>query len=220
MEGQRSRQSIPLSVVAGLSALVLATGGGVAWWSWKTADQSRISGTLEHAQPSENKNPGVGADPARAQKTQPNSATATAEKTLQVYWLRASGNQIALAPSPVKLSSNSNSEALLEAALKQLLNGPTNPDSSTTIPAGTQLLGLTVKDDGIHVDLSKTFNQGGGSSSMTGRLAQVLYTATSLNPDAPVWLAVEGQPLEELGGEGLVIPQPMTRKDFQNNFSL
>lgn len=220
MEGQRSRHSIPLGVVAGLSALVLATGSGVAWWTWKTTDQARVSGALQHAQPSENKQPGLATDPSKSQTTEPNSNTATIDKTLQVYWLSASDNQITLAPRPVKLTSNGNSEALLEAALQQLLNGPTNADASTTIPEGTQLRNVEVKDDGIHIDLSQDFNQGGGSSAMTGRLAQVLYTATSLNPDAPVWFAVEGKPLETLGGEGLVIPQPMTRKDFQRNFSL
>jgi spore germination protein GerM len=55
---------------------------------------------------------------------------------------------------------------------------------------------------------------------MTGRVAQILYTATSLQPTAKVWIDVEGKPLETLGGEGLELKQPLTRQGFEQNFTL
>ena len=64
---------------------------------------------------------------------------------------------------------------------------------------------------------------GGGSSSMIYRVAQVLYTATSIDPEASVFLSIEGQPLNEnypLGGEGLLLDYPLNRKNLQQNFSL
>ena len=79
---------------------------------------------------------------------------------------------------------------------------------------------MSVQQDGIHINLSQAFTTGGGSASMTGRVAQVLYTATSLKPNAKVWISVEGKPLDTLGGEGLELDQPLTRQNFKQNFTL
>jgi spore germination protein GerM len=123
-------------------------------------------------------------------------------------------------PSAITLKDTDKPSEILEGALKSLLTGPADPAFSTTIPKGTKLRNVSLEADGVHVDLSKEFTDGGGSASMTGRVAQVLYTASSLDPTAKVWIQVEGKPLEVLGGEGLMIDQPLTRENFEKNFDL
>ncbi|HEY9709858.1 MAG TPA: GerMN domain-containing protein, partial [Oculatellaceae cyanobacterium] len=144
----------------------------------------------------------------------------SAEKKVQVYWLNNVDNRIEVVPSSVNLKASNEPSEILEGAFKQLLTGPADPAFGTTIPKETKLRKVALQADGIHVDLSKEFTTGGGSASMTGRVAQVLYTATTLDPAAKVWIAVEGKPLEVLGGEGLMLDQPMTRENFQKNFAL
>ena len=220
MENQRSRRQLPLGMMAGLSALVLATGSAVAWWSWQSASH-KTPDAVEHNQGSsdQQKAPPIAAAPTATQKPPVNAAPAAQANPLQVYWLK-SGGAIALSPSPVVLNTKENANAALSTAIDTLLKGPEKPAVTTTIPRETKLRSLTVNADGIHINLSKDFTQGGGSTSMTARLGQVLYTATSLHPEAKVWLSVEGKPLETLGGEGLMLEQPMTRKSFNRDFPL
>lgn len=145
-----------------------------------------------------------------------------AEYRPESYWLTVSGAEIALAPQPLNIDADAEPEVVLQTAMETLLAGPKqSADAVTTIPAGTRLLSVEVRSQGIYVDLSSEFSQGGGSSSMTTRVAQVLYTATSLDPEMGVFLSVEGQPLGEsypLGGEGLVLSQPLTRAQFVKDF--
>ncbi len=164
--------------------------------------------------------PPIALSPNAVQPPQPQANATVAEKAVRVYWLKGTGNQIALAPVTVKVQPTIDQpDAVLQAAITHLLAKPAEPNTST-IPPGTKLLGVKLEDDGIHINLSRDFVQGGGTASMTGRVAQILYTATTLQPNAAVWLAVEGKPLEVLGGEGLMLDQPLSRENFERNFSL
>jgi spore germination protein GerM len=202
----RPSRSIPLGVLAGVSLVALLAGGGTAWWTWHTV----------------NSKPQVPLPAAKVPETpQPSSSPlqpAPVEQTVQVYWLKTAGDRIEPAASSITVAANP-PDAVLTAAFEKMLEGTDEPDLTSTVPAGTTLRTVQVAEDGIHVNLSDEFTSGGGSTSMVGRLAQVIYTATTLNPEAPVWISVEGEPLEVLGGEGLLVDQPMTRADFNENFS-
>ena len=144
----------------------------------------------------------------------------TTSQTVPVYWVKNTGDKFEVVPTQVALKESGKPDITLQAAFNNLLAGPKDATVSSEIPKGTKLRSLSVKNDGVYVDLSAEFTSGGGSSSMTGRLGQVVYTATSLKPDAKVWISVEGKPLELLGGEGLEVAQPSTRQTFDKNFPL
>ncbi|MFQ3614190.1 MAG: GerMN domain-containing protein, partial [Cyanobacteriota bacterium] len=82
------------------------------------------------------------------------------------------------------------------------------------------VLDVRIEGNDIFLNFSPEFTQGGGSTLMMGRITQVLYTATSQNPGARLWISVEGRALEVLGGEGLIIDQPLTRASFVPSFQL
>ncbi|NJK40419.1 MAG: GerMN domain-containing protein [Acaryochloridaceae cyanobacterium SU_2_1] len=137
-----------------------------------------------------------------------------------VYWLAYRGEKLILDPTPFPVNEQDAPQTQLKAVLERLLQGPANADKANAIPEGTKLNKIKISAEGVRLDLSKEFTKGGGSSSMQARLGQIIYTASSLNPKAAVWISIDNEPLTVLGGEGLEVTQPMTRQEFDDNFSL
>lgn len=111
-------------------------------------------------------------------------------------------------------------EAVLRAALTELLAGPSQLDQSagigTAVPAGVELLDVAIADDVATVDLSSEFAEGSGTFEEMARLAQLVYTATRFDTVESVDLRIEGEAVETFGSHGLVIDDPLTRDDFED----
>ncbi|MGK7894896.1 MAG: GerMN domain-containing protein [Xenococcus sp. (in: cyanobacteria)] len=192
---------------AGIAGVILVL-GGVAWWaksSWNNSNQIPISNNPDTVQ----ENP-------RQQEP-----IAQRQEQVAICWLNPTENTIELVQKTLSFPASVTNNQILESAFSQLLAGPSkSADYTTTIPEGTKLLDLNATEEGVTVNLSQEFATGGGSASMTSRLAQVVYTATSLDSNGKVWINVEGKPLAILGGEGITVSQPMTRQEFQEHFTL
>ncbi len=217
MQNGQARR-LPLGVIATLSALVVAAGGGTAWWAVNSQKDVTINGMtpvpVQTREPSSNIE--VTQDPNSTSPTLLNPV----EQTVQIYLVQDTGSQFELASVPVAVKAAEKPDAVLKAALDRLVTEPNAAAAFSEIPTGTQVLNVEVKNNGVYVNLSPEFTAGGGSSSMTARLGQVVYTATTLDPNAAVWISVGGEPLEVLGGEGLEVPLPITRTIFESEFPL
>ncbi len=112
--------------------------------------------------------------------------------------------------------------AVARAAMTALLTGPTPLEGSgpsalsTLIPAGTQLLDIGLSNGVAVVDLTGQFESGGGSSSMFGRLGQVVYTLTQFPTVTGVTFRLDGQPVTTFSGEGIVLTGPSVRADYRD----
>lgn len=208
MQNNKQNRRFSLPLVAGIAATILALGGGAAWWAKYSLDANR------EVTPK----PSTVTPPVVENPTPPQSVTE--QRQVEICWLNPTADKIELVTKTVKVQKSVQADELLKIAFENLLSGTEEEAYTTAIPTGTKLIDLNLDKEGVHVNLSQQFVSGGGSASMTGRLAQVLYTATSLDPEAKVWINVDGTPLNNLGGEGLIINQPMTRSDFNNNFTL
>lgn len=122
---------------------------------------------------------------------------------------------------PVARSAPASTTAVLRAALTSLLRGPSPAEKesglSSQIPSGTKLLGVSIASKVAVVDLSGRFASGGGTLSMTNRLAQVVFTATQFTGIDSVLFKVDGTTVKVFGGEGIVLDGPRKRADFEDS---
>jgi hypothetical protein len=148
--------------------------------------------------------PAGGSEPGATTTTPP---AATIELT--VYFL---DDDVTVVPVTRTVPST---QAVARAAMNQLLAGPGPSDTGgSAIPAGTELLDITVAGGVATVNLSSDFGTGGGSASMGGRVAQIVYTLTEFDTVDAVMFLMEGEPVEALGGEGIPLAEPQTRADW------
>lgn len=143
------------------------------------------------------------------------------ETKVEVYFVREADGAATVMPVERAVAGRG-AEALLRAALEALLAGPSAQEQarglSTEIPQGTRLRSLTIREGVAVVDLSEAIGSGGGSSSMQGRLWQIVYTGTQLPQAQQVRITIEGEERQALGGEGLLIDRPIARPPAHPRF--
>lgn len=115
----------------------------------------------------------------------------------------------------VKREYNSSEGTKFKVAIKDLIQGPDTKEKSqgiySEIPQGTKLLSLEEKPDKIIINLNEDFEQGGGTDGLYKRLYQLIKTANK-NTTTDVYLYLNGKQAEVVGGEGIMINQPLNEK--------
>ena len=84
---------------------------------------------------------------------------------------------------------------------------------ASEIPNGTKIISVRESDKSIMIDLSSEFEMGGGAESIYTRIKQIIKTANA-NTNLPVYLYINGKQANVIGGEGIMIKQPLSEKSF------
>ncbi len=106
----------------------------------------------------------------------------------------------------------------LKFAVKALINGPSDKEKKkgvySEIPSGTRMISLTESPSRVVINLTSDFENGGGTDSLYKRLFQLIKTV-KINSNLPLYLQLDGKQVEVIGGEGIMINQPLS-EDFAN----
>jgi spore germination protein GerM len=248
MEDQKSISKSVVATISALAVSAIAIGGGLAWFTLQnnrpnatvpittpypnpvTVDPGQVSPPKVAPMPIVPNPTGIvpPVTPSQLptttnQPTTPKVAQ-NKENVIKIWRLDDNGKKTFLVPQERKdpEASTSDPQLRLQRSMSTLLASAGKPEGklTSTIPVGTRLLSSRILADGIHIDLSKEFTTGFGATSMIGRIGQLVYTATAQNPDAPVWITVEGKKLEVLGDVGAEIRQPITRQTYNQDFPI
>lgn len=134
-----------------------------------------------------------------------------AGRTITIYLLDGQGRAV---PTTRDVAT----EGVARAAVTALIAGPTAREAvaglSTAFPPDSLLLGIDIAGGTAIVDMSREFESGGGSSSVLGRLAQLVYTLTEFDSVERVELRLDGEEIDYFSGEGVVAGDGWTRADF------
>jgi len=147
--------------------------------------------------------------PQKQEDPQTQKAETKEKETVSVYFTTTTNASLKKVTREVPANKTK-----LETAIKELLKGPNAKEKkqnySSEIPKGVKL--LSIKDQGslIIIDLSDDFQYGGGTESLYTRLNQLIKTVVEAKPEKPVFLYINGQKAEVIGGEGLMITQPLS----------
>lgn len=105
----------------------------------------------------------------------------------------------------------------LRFAINNLLKGPSTKEKSkgvyTEIPAGTRLISLKETPEKAELNLSEDIGNGGGTEGIYKRLYQLIKTVNK-NANTPVYLLINGEQAEVIGGEGIMINQPLNERSL------
>lgn len=105
----------------------------------------------------------------------------------------------------------------LRFSIENLLNGPNEGEKAkgiySEIPQGTKLISLEETPNKIVINLSGDFEQGGGTDGLYKRLYQLIKTSNK-NTTLDVYLYINGKQANVIGGEGIMINQPLNTKSL------
>lgn len=136
-------------------------------------------------------------------------------KTVKIYVADSNGN----IRSVNRKCDTSVEKSCFAYAIKELIAGPTKWEKSkgftSEIPQGTKILSVREGDGNIMIDLSSAFEGGGGAESTYTRVRQVIKTAKA-NTSQPVYLYINGRQADVIGGEGIMIKQPLSERSLDD----
>ena len=108
-------------------------------------------------------------------------------------------------------------QSKIAVAVKYLLQGPDPSEKVkgvyTEIPSDTKLLSIKETATTVTINLNSEFEEGGGTDSLYKRLYQLIKTANK-NTNKSVFLRLNGVQVDVIGGEGIMLSQPLTNNSL------
>ena len=136
------------------------------------------------------------------------------ENTARIYFLKLNKD----GETEAYIAKRVIKDLSLKSVISSLLKGPDSDERKmgvySEIPNGTKLLSVINTDEKIIINFNSEFQYGGGTDSINNRLRQLVKTVMAVHPDKNIYLYIEGKQVDVMGGDGVMITQPLNVSDF------
>ncbi len=166
--------------------------------------------------------PSISKDTEVEEKTSEEEKIEEVEKKPQkeavlVYFIGQNKNQEEVYKIVKREYEPSETTSKVKFAVKNLLRGPNISEQKSgiysEIPHSTKLISIEETPTKVVINLSSDFEQGGGTDGLYKRLYQLIKTVNK-NTNLDVYLKINGRIAEVIGGEGIMITQPLNAKSL------
>lgn len=143
--------------------------------------------------------------------------TNTPKTYVNVYFIGQNENKEEVYKVVKRVYHGAKDGTKLKYSIENLLKGPTKKEQAkgiySEIPQGTKLLSMEETPNKVIINLSGNFEQGGGTDGLYKRLYQLIKTSNK-NTTLDVYLYLNGQQVDVIGGEGIMINQPLNSQSL------
>jgi len=174
----------------------------------QSAQQQDNTVTIE--QPGNETNPNSNQDNSNASNTNQNTSASSQEtREVILYFPDANGQYLQAEKRNIPKT-----ESIARRTVEELINGPQNPDLLPTIPSGTILEDINIRDGLCTVDFSSELcdNYYGGLKDEEMTVYSIVNTLTQFSAINEVKIWVDGQEIESIAGH-VDVSEAMARND-------
>ena len=138
---------------------------------------------------------------------------------VNIYFIGKNSNDEEVYKAVRRTYSSDVDGSRIKFAVYALIGGPKPEETElgvyTEIPNSAQVISISEQSDRVIVNLNSSFVNGGGADSLYKRLYQLIKTV-KLNSQLPVYLYIDGHKADVIGGEGIMLSQPLGDNSLEN----
>lgn len=141
------------------------------------------------------------------------------EQYVNIYFIGKNENNEEVYKAVKRVYNKDIDGSQIRFAVNALIKGPKPEERAkgvyTEIPSDSEVINISELSDKVVVNLNSAYVTGGGTDSLYKRLYQLIKTA-KLNSKLPVYLFIDGQRADVVGGEGIMLSQPLSNSSLEN----
>ena len=141
------------------------------------------------------------------------------EQYVNIYFIGKNENNEEVYKAVKRIYNKDIDGSQIRFAVNALIKGPKPEERAkgvyTEIPSDSEVINISELSDKVVVNLNSAYVTGGGTDSLYKRLYQLIKTA-KLNSKLPVYLFIDGQRADVVGGEGIMLSQPLSNSSLEN----